>query len=96
MRKVIFLVTLLAVRTTTFAQSMTDSDRVTVMRDGNSVLMIPADFTASETYLVVQRHQDVAVVPYPSAEECGRFAAELGGRCLSGAYVIQHRGERLF
>ncbi|MFM0411226.1 hypothetical protein [Paraburkholderia dipogonis] len=96
MKKVTLLVALLAIAATSIAQSKQNSDKVVILRDGETVKMLPADFQPHETYMVVQRHDVMAVVPYPSAGECARFAAELDGRCVSGAYIIQHRGERLF
>lgn len=58
-----------------------DSDKVMVLRDntGAGALMLPVNFLASESYMLVGRHGVQIVVPYPSAVECAHFANELGG-----------------
>ncbi|AJZ56797.1 hypothetical protein OI25_7217 [Paraburkholderia fungorum] len=76
------------------AQSPADSDKIVVMRDGESVLMLPAVFEPQQTYMVVQRHGDVAVVPYSDAKDCARFAKQLGGSCLSGVDAMKRFNAR--
>ncbi len=88
MKKIVLLM-LAAIPMIASAQSPADSDKIVVMRDGESVLMLPAAFVPQQTYMVVQRHEDVVVVPYSDAKDCARFANQLGGSCLSGADAMK-------